>query len=316
MKLHPNLPDHEYHALPEISASLLKRVHCDGPAEASAYLQGYRPISQDVADIGTWTHLAVLEPERFASEYARAFDPESVEIPDGAIEDSGAALKEACKARDLPVSGTKPALMERIREADPDAIFAAEAHERAAQQYGMDTRGRTWIPCSQYDQVVAMRDAVRAHDAGRRLLDAMTDAELTCRIEGDRRCRIDMVVGGTVIGDLKTTRDASAFAREVWSRAYDIQGAWYVDTARACGIDAEERFPFLVVDKRAPHTVGVYWLDEEALRYGRARYRAALDTWKRWCDSHEALRASEGHGNSVVNVPGWVRHSTVISDFD
>lgn len=313
--IHRDIPDHEYHAWPEISASLLKRVHLDGPAEASAYLMGHRPISQEAADLGTWTHCAVLEPNRYAAEYARAFDSSDVST-EGMIEDSSAALKEACRARGLKVSGTKAELTERIREADPTAEFASEAADVAMHRYASATAGRAWIPCAQFDQIEAMRDAIRANDHGRAILDAMTDAELSCRIEGKRKCRLDMVIGGTVAGDLKTTRDASAFDQEVWRRAYDIQGAWYVDTGRMSGLDLEERFCFLVVDKREPHTVGVRWLDAEALRYGRARYRAALDTWRRWVDEHESLRLSQGHGNVAVSVPGWVRHQTTINDFE
>lgn len=312
MKIHPNLPDHEYHATQRISASLLKRVHNDGPAQASAYLDGYRPISAEARDVGTWTHCAVLEPERFDAEFARAFNPDSVST-EGMIEDSTAALKQACKDRDLPVSGTKAALTDRIREADPSAQFASEAAEKAASQYGLETAGRAWIPCATYDQILAMRDAVRAHEYAGALLSAVDRTEFSI-IGEDRKCRVDAMTG-RMLWDLKTHRGGYSLDKTIWNTGLDIQAAWYVDMCEAAGLDVEQRFAFVFVDKREPHTVGVRVLDEEALRYGRARYEKALATWRDWCENHRTQRITHGDGVALSPAPGWVRASVSLSDF-
>lgn len=67
--IHPNMPAHQYHAHPNVSKSLLDKL-ARSPMHARAYLDGVREEPTPAMQFGTALHTAVLEPERFANEYA------------------------------------------------------------------------------------------------------------------------------------------------------------------------------------------------------------------------------------------------------
>ncbi len=69
MKIEPNLPAAEYHAHPAISKSLLDNV-AKSPLHARAYLDGVSEPPTAAMQFGTALHAMVLEPDRYASEYA------------------------------------------------------------------------------------------------------------------------------------------------------------------------------------------------------------------------------------------------------
>lgn len=69
MKIIPNLPNAEYHAHSAVSKSLLDKI-ARSPLHARAYLDGTRDEPTAAMQFGTALHTAVLEPERFAAEYA------------------------------------------------------------------------------------------------------------------------------------------------------------------------------------------------------------------------------------------------------
>jgi exodeoxyribonuclease VIII len=65
----PDMPAAEYHAHPAVSKSLLDRM-AKSPLHAKAYLEGVAEPPTPAMQFGTALHTAVLEPDRFASEYA------------------------------------------------------------------------------------------------------------------------------------------------------------------------------------------------------------------------------------------------------
>lgn len=69
MRIEPNLPSADYHAHPAISKSLLDKV-AKSPLHAKAYLDGAVEPPTAAMQFGTALHTAVLEPDRYAAEYA------------------------------------------------------------------------------------------------------------------------------------------------------------------------------------------------------------------------------------------------------
>lgn len=154
-----------------------------------------------------------------------------------------------------------------------------------------EQRAAGLVPVSPADvaTVDAMAEAVLAHPRARELFEAEGDREVSVfnDVEGvASRARLDALTGNTGI-DLKTTRktaDADGFARESADFGYFTQEAWYRDTLAAEGVELE-RFVFVVVEKAAPHLVGVNEHDvifqqmgKAAAAEARARYRRGVIT--------------------------------------
>lgn len=84
--------------------------------------------------------------------------------------------------------------------------------------------------------------------------------------------------GATVIGDLKTTRDASrsAFARSVAAFGYHFQAGAYSDGLFVADqIDADQ-FAFILSEKKPPFLANVCFLDRHAVEQGRRQWQGAL----------------------------------------
>lgn len=92
-----------------------------------------------------------------------------------------------------------------------------------------------------------------------------------------RKCRLDYFKGG-VIFDVKTCKDASpqGFLKAVINYGYHLQASYYLDTVNMSGEDTAKEFVFIAVENVFPYAVGVYKLDEQSLKAGRNRYKAAL----------------------------------------
>jgi hypothetical protein len=105
VKIIENLPSADYHAHPAVSKSVLDKI-ARSPLHARAYLDGVRDEPTAAMQFGTALHCAVLEPQRFATEYA-VFDG------DRRTKDGKARYEE------LRASGTQI-----ISAADRDAISA------------------------------------------------------------------------------------------------------------------------------------------------------------------------------------------------
>lgn len=86
-----------------------------------------------------------------------------------------------------------------------------------------------------------------------------------------------------LIVDLKTTAGASAkdFSSSVAKFNYHVQAAFYTDILKSLGLRAN-KFLFIAVESKAPHYVGFYTLDDEALELGRTTYKKLLALYK-WC---------------------------------
>lgn len=162
-----------------------------------------------------------------------------------------------------------------------------------------------------YDQARVMSDAVWADRAASRVLGgsgaliehrlSWTDAGTGIECAG----RIDWYRAGVLL-DLKTTRcDLSmhAVGSEVARYSYHAQLAWYADALRAGGVPVETVY-VLAVQSVAPHDVGVFVLEAEALEAGRQHYRSLLARLVE-CRERDAWPGRyDGQIQSLI-VPDW-----------
>lgn len=189
---------------------------------------------------------------------------------------------------------------------DADNWMSKAAKEARAKAY---EDGLTPLLAKEKAAVDAMTAAVRSHpDAARLLEDGKPERSLfwtdwTTGVQ--RRARLDWLTlhddGTATIADLKTAACAEPgkYAKAVADYGYALSAAWYIDAVQALGLAEQVRFVHIVVEKTAPHLVGVYELGEEWLTIGRQQVAQALttfaaceaaDVWPSYCTGVELLR--------------------------
>jgi hypothetical protein len=141
--------------------------------------------------------------------------------------------------------------------------------------------GRTPITESQYEEALAIRDAVRADPEAKKILAEPGRAELTLTWVDEQtgiqlKGRLDWLC--SAITDLKGAQSIAegSCSRTLIDLFYDVQLAAYEAACIANGIG---RLPSVVIwhEKGGPYDVAVDEVDEEVLACGRIRYRRALD---------------------------------------
>lgn len=274
--LHEGVSKEIYHqrVVGLVSKSVLDLVD-HTPATLKAWLDGYDSEETRALFLGSATHCAVLEPERYGDEYA--------------VE---------------PVWGD-------LRATDATTKEDAKANKTRRDEWRAEYGGKILLSADDADMIAGMAASLRRHPKASRMLvhgiaestirwrDPVTGLECKCRPDYYRR-DIKLCV------DLKTTEDASplGFARSVAKYRYHVQGPHYAAGFEAINEPIErERFVFVVVEKAPPHLVACYRLSEDAWLRGRmalARNMGRLadcienDTWPGYSEEIEE-----------IDLPGW-----------
>ena len=170
------------------------------------------------------------------------------------------------------------------------------------------TEGLTPIAPQVARQVDGMAEAVLADPDARQILETITGREVTIVNEIDGvpvRARFD-IYDGLRAADLKTTTDASprAFNRDIGKWGYHVQYAWYSDAHAAETGYQLQSWEFIVVEKTAPHLVGVYDLDHMWREKGHEKAIEARITWKQCVRSN----VWPSYGRSTLVAPTWVMY--------
>lgn len=158
-------------------------------------------------------------------------------------------------------------------------------------------------------QLRDMVDAVWSHPLAKRILkDAQTEVCLFAEDSNGmaRKGRLDALVKGNVVPDLKTTAsaDASEFEKSIGKYRYHVQAAYYVDLCKLIGIDKTD-FVFICVEKEPPYAVAVYSLDQDALQLGRMEYQRDLMAVQQCMESGKWPSFAEEV--RVIGLPLWMR---------
>jgi PDDEXK-like domain of unknown function (DUF3799) len=198
---------------------------------------------------------------------------------------------------------------------DADNWRSKKAQE--AQQAAYD-EGRTPVLEREWQQVIGMADAVRAHPIASALLEPDGGRPEVSAFWEDpqydiwRRIRLDWLPdtdgGRLIVPDYKSCQSADprSIAKSVASFGYHVQEAFYRDGLQALEVAEDVAFVFIFQEKTAPYLITVVQLDLEALRIGRVLTdRAcqvfadctATDTWPSYTDDIE-----------TVSLPGWATY--------
>lgn len=308
MKLeHPGLvamPEAEYHAHPALGhTALLKLLR--SPAH---YLHYRSEPDKDTPSkfFGTAFHKAVLEPARFAQEYA-VVDQSLLEGTLQSMDDYRAAA-EALGIK--PGKLRKDDLKTAIKMADTglDYRFREDEYERL---YG----DKQVLSPEDAEKIRIIQANVSAHLRANEMLRAPGDTELSgfwsdasfgveCKLRIDKLCMAGAIPWALL--DVKTTRDASAdgFARACATYGYDVQAAYYTDGAKAI-LGLELPFYFLAVENEAPHAVALYRACPEMIEAGRKKVRAGL-MLMRYCQTTGSWPSYQPNGEEeVISLPAW-----------
>lgn len=169
--------------------------------------------------------------------------------------------------------------------------------------------GKTVLTHEEAVQVKEMVDAVWSHPIAKRIFkDAATEVCLFAEdADGmSRKGRLDAMIKGNVVPDLKTAHSADAmeFERSIGKYRYHVQAAYYIDLCNLLDMDKSE-FVYVVVEKEPPYAVAVYSLDQDAIRLGRLEYQRDLAAVRKCMESGEwPAFPSEMR---VVGLPDYIR---------
>lgn len=227
-------------------------------------LNGKKTKQTAAMKLGTLVHTLVLEPETFDLNYAMA---EKFDKRYSGEKDREKAFLEANAGKILLEEG--------------DLINAKE-----------------------------MANSVRAHREASTLMedaifersiiwnDKLTGVPLRCRPDG---LRLDIAVKI----DLKTAEDISpeAFSKALNNKNYATQAAFYRDGCTDAGINIEHDV-LIAVCSSPPYLCAVYEIDDEAIEWGRVRYRRWLDRYVE-CEKSDVWPGYTGIRS--IGLPAWAK---------
>lgn len=267
-----DLPEHDYHARPELS-STEARLLLESAAKYR-WKKDHPPLiaASKKFDIGTAIHTKTL---------GAGYDIEV--IPDDILASNGAISTKAAKE-----------FVERVRaegkipiKSDDFAVIdgAAEsvlAHPGAAQLFAQ--------PGNPEVSVIAT--------------DPVTGVETRARFDF-LPSHAGSAAPSRVGVDLKSCMDASpdGFAKSIANYNYDVQRAFYLDTLRwETGEEAE--MVFVAVEKEPPYLVAVHQLPTMWAAMGETKARIARETYARCAESG----VWPGYGDEVhmPSPPTWL----------
>lgn len=248
----------EYLAVDAVNSHLLGAV-AKSPAHARWGI-AHPEAPTSAMRLGSALHSAILEPDRFAVEYTS--------LPDfhvGLVDSNG-----------------KPYANPR----------ATKQYKELVEAFMSGNQDLEVLSSDEFSVCQSCAEAVHAHEFAGPLIEAAEDVEFVCLFEEPRtkllcKCRPDFYVAGEcILGDLKTTSDASptAFARSIFTYGYYRQAAFYVDALRLLGKPVSD-FVIVAIEKTPPFAVCVYRLLDEAIDLGRKENAVLLERYKRCVES-------------------------------
>ena len=236
MPIESRVPRADYDVVAAVSITRLKELRRSPQHYRHALAH---PKQSDALTLGIATHVAVLEPERFASDFAIWSNRTTA----GKMSPrNGKTWDDFCELH----AGRSILTMDEA--ADSQAIAAAVRADAVAMKY-----------LAEGDPEVTME---------------WTTGERACKGRADWLTRID---GAPVLVGLKTARDCRHFAFGAQSArlGYHLQWAFYHDGFEAI-TGNKPHMVEIVVETDAPHAVATYIIPDDILEQGREEYQALL----------------------------------------
>lgn len=268
--IHHLLDEHVYRNDPAIAISDLKEMNHSPMHFWSKKFGGYRAEKTEAQEIGTLTHLSVLEPEQY---YKRT----------------------VLKPSDAP---RKPTEAQRNAKKPSDETIAAI---KWWDEWNAANAGKTELTQEERDQIWGITQGVLSNqDAASLLNNALKEVAMFKTIEVDGvpiriKGKADIICGPKhpkVIADLKTVDRGYAnpddFGYSVRKWGYHQQAAWYIDlynsltaaddpfTTESEKVVKKTDWVFIVAEKLPPYAVITLELDRSAIEAGRAINKSHL----------------------------------------
>jgi hypothetical protein len=267
--LHSNVAAGEYRLWPAANYSGLKQFRYT-PAHAYQYLTDPPPDTV-ASQLGTATHTAILEPERFEENYVRGA---AGNLTRKGPRDENDAIKAEHPGKQL------------IRDADWPRIAMMR------DQVWRHPKAREVLSSEGYIELSYLWK------------DPATD--LACKARVDRLgstldgwpCVVDFKTFGEKGGRL----EARAIESVIYDRQYHIQAAHYLNGLNVIA-PCQRRYFLLLVEKDPPYCVRMVELDFAALELGKRQLRRWLAQLKRCQESGDWPGWSTGF--DAMGVPTW-----------
>lgn len=268
--LYHNIPYADYELIPAIRQSELTQwFKLPTAAHVRHALLHARDETTALA-VGSALHAAVLEPERFAAEYA---------VPPKVDKRTNAGKAEWAEFE---------AANEGKTRLTHDEYAAAVDMSRAILDHPLARKMLTGNGFS--ESVIVWQDP---------------ETRQACKARIDRITSLNM---WTVVVDIKTTaRRASEFDRCIGDYGYHIQAAFTLDGLNELQ-PHERRFLNIVVEKAPPHCVAVVEMDATTIEEGRQAYAHALRRYQE-CEENQHWPGYD-RGVVPVTIPKWARRFT------
>ena len=275
MSLTSRMTRAEYVAIEAISVSRLKELK-HSPQHYQYGLE--HPKQSDALTLGTATHVAVLEPERFINDFA-VWERRT---------DAGAMAPRRGQYWD-----------EFLRVAWGKTVLTTEERDMAntlAKAVRFDATANPYLAAGEPEVTMQWDTDGRA-----------------CKGRADWLTRVG---DKPVLVGLKTARDCRpfAFGGQAAKLEYGMQWAFYYDGYLAC-TGVAPRMIEIVVESAPPHPVATYIIDQDIILQGRDNYREMLKILAECETSGEW--PGPVVGEQFLTLPSWYYPSTDdISDLE
>lgn len=190
---------------------------------------------------------------------------------------------------------------------NPKTGRAFGSETKAWTEYAEANPGKLIVSDEDMERATRMVAAILDHPHLGTVFNASTDSELVIVWDDNGvmcKAKLDSLIGTMMIGDLKTTADASerAFAGSIVEYGYDTQAAFYLRGCHALGLSGLD-FVFGCVENEAPYEAAGYTLGAEFLSIGRVR----VDRWLEVVRKCQQANAWPGYTGELTEIqpPTW-----------
>lgn len=232
----------------------------------------------DAMLMGSAVHMAILEPERFATSV--------IVVPEDAPKRPTSAQWGAAKP-------------------SPSSLAAMQWWT----DFNAEAAGKLVLTTEQGAKVEGMANAVRRHPIHDEMMGS-GHSEVSffwrdARLDIPCKARFDRLNDSAFAFDVKSCQDASpeGFARTVAAFRYHVQAAWYNTGHEHLRNESLRAFLFIAVESAAPHGCAVYVLEPNAIMFGASRCEEAMLLYKQARDTGYWRSYSE-RINPIV-LPRW-----------
>lgn len=283
-----NMTNEEYHAdRSAISSSALKLLVEKTPAHfKAAWMSGLVVDEEkDCFRYGSLAHCALLEPDRFKSQFV--LEPKF----EGFTKDGRLSTQ------------------------------SGEARRLKKEWYESLSPGSLVVTPDDHRRIMGSIASIIAHDkASKVLIGAKTEVSgyfrhpttgIKCRLRPDI-----LHLDKKVVIDFKTTRDASKkfFSSEIARRMYHLSMAFYGEGIKAIEGWEPEIYAFLAVEKDDPYACALYTLDRASIETAKAWVTNGMEILQRCLVSGLFPGIQSGLAEEI-SIPNW-EHTRELPMFD